>query len=114
RRDQRLGGGHLNGQRVTEIIVGQPVGDQHGQSVRLLASGTACAPDAQGVIAVCLLVAKKIIKNIFVKQIQLRLIAEETGLVDGQILQQARQFVLALSADEQTVIAVKGVQLALP
>ena len=39
--------------------------------------------------------------------------AEEAGLVDGQILQELGQFVLALGADQHPVIGVEGVDTAL-
>ena len=48
----------------------------------------------------------------FLKQIELRLVAEETGLVDREVFQQLGQFVLALRADEQAVIRVEGVDAA--
>jgi hypothetical protein len=48
------------------------------------------------------------------KQIELRLVAEEAGFIDRQILEQADQFVFSLGADQQPVITVERVQVALP
>ncbi len=47
------------------------------------------------------------------KQIQLGLVAEEAGLVDGQILEQRGYLAFAVVADQQPVVAVEGVDMAL-
>src|SRR5207244_3939289 len=57
---------------------------------------------------------QNVFQDEFVEQIQLRLVAKETGLVDGQVLEQAGQFLLAVIADQQPVVAIEGVQLAFP
>jgi hypothetical protein len=45
-----------------------------------------------------------------VKEIELRLIAEEAGFVDGQVLEQGAKFSLAFMTGQQAVIAVKSVE----
>ena len=47
------------------------------------------------------------------KQIKLGLVAEETGFIDCQVFQQARQLFLALVADEQAIVAVERIDLPL-
>jgi hypothetical protein len=49
----------------------------------------------------------------FLKQIELRFVAEETGLVDRKVFQQLGQFVLALRADQQPVVGIERVGAAL-
>src|SRR5260370_36654126 len=47
------------------------------------------------------------------KQVQLRLVAEETGFIDGEVFDQTRQLLLPRLADEQAIVAVERIQLAL-
>jgi hypothetical protein len=47
------------------------------------------------------------------KQIQLRLVAEKAGFIDGQVLDQLRQFFFARRADQQAIVAVERIGLAL-
>ena len=69
-------------------MIGERVGNLHGHGVRFLAGGAAGAPEAQGEILALLLAAKNVVENVFVEQIQLRLVAEEAGLVHREIFQQ--------------------------
>ena len=48
-------------------------------------------------------------QNDFVKQIELRLIAEEAGFVDREVFHQRREFRLAFAGGQQPVIAVKRI-----
>ena len=100
-----MGSRHFKRQRIAQIVISQRVAHQHGQRVRLLPGGTAGAPDAQVPVSAFLFAADQFFQNVFVEQIQLRLVAEETGFVDGQIFQQRAQFRLALLADQQAVVA---------
>ncbi len=59
-----------------------------------------------------LLLLEQFFQHGLLKQIQLRLVAEEAGLVDRQVLQQLGQFVLALVADQQPVVGVEGIGAA--
>src|SRR5580704_14321540 len=60
-----------------------------------------------------LLGAEHLIDHVLMKQIQLRLVAEKAGLVDREIFQQLGQFVFSLAADQQAIIAVERIQMAL-
>ena len=113
RRYQRLGQRQFHGQRIAQVVVRQRVGNQHGQRVGFLPGGATRAPDADRVLAPRTLVLEQLLQHGFLEQIQLRLVAEEAGLVDGQVFQQLGQFVLALVADQQTVVGIEGVDAAL-
>ena len=58
------------------------------------------------------LALQDVFKRVFVKQVELGLVAEEAGFVNGQVFQQFGQFVLALRANQQPVIAVEGIEVA--
>ena len=57
--------------------------------------------------------AEKVLQNILVKEVELSLIAEEAGFVDGKIFQQPGEFLLSFLADQQPVIAIEGIETAL-
>ena len=59
------------------------------------------------------LLAEQVFKNEFLEQVELSFVAEEAGFVDGKVLEQPGELVLALLADEQAIVAVEGVQAAL-
>src|SRR5204863_5837626 len=84
RRNERLRRWHIEGKRIPQVVVGERIADQNGDGVRLLAGGATSAPDAEGVIAALLLTAQNILKNGFLKEIELRSITEETSFVDGR------------------------------
>ena len=113
RRNQRLGQRHLEGQGIAHVVISQAVGDQHDEGVGFLPGGAAGAPDADGEVAALLLAAEQVIEDVFLKEIELSLVTEEAGFVDGKVFEQLGEFALALIADEQAVIAVEGVELAL-
>ena len=113
RRHQRLRQRQVHGQRIAQVVVGQRIGHQHGQRVSFLSGGAARAPDADRVFAPRTLLLEQLFEHGFLKQIQLRLVAEEAGLVDGQVLQQLGQFLLALLADQQPVVGVERIDAAL-
>ena len=56
---------------------------------------------------------QQVVQDVPVKQIELGLVAEETGLVHGKVFQQFGQFVFAFFADQQAVVGVEGVHAAL-
>ena len=112
RRNQRLGRGHVKGQRIAQIVVGECVANLHGQSVRLLAGGAAGAPDAQVPVAALLLAVQHLLQHRFLEQVQLRLVAEEAGFVDGEVFEQSGQFGSSFAAGEQTIVAVERIQAA--
>ena len=87
-------------------------GDEHRERVGFLSGGAARAPDTDGVFAASAFVLEKFLEDGFLEKIELRLVAEETGLIDREIFQQLCQFVLALLADEQAVIGVERVGAA--
>ena len=60
-----------------------------------------------------LLALQHVVEHVPLKEFQLRFIAEKAGLVDGEILEQLRQFLLALLADEEAIVAVEGIDAAL-
>src|SRR5208282_2577652 len=97
---------------MAQRAIRQRLGYLHGDGVRLLSCGTAGAPDSERVVVVHLLASKEIVHHIPLKQVQLRLIAEEAGLVDREVFEQKCQFLLPVPADEQAVVTVEGVQLA--
>src|SRR5581483_11044814 len=113
RRHQRLGPDRAGGGRHPQLGIGQGVGNQHGDGVRLLAGRTAGAPDAELIVALVLLLQDDFLENVLVEQLQLRLIAEEAGFVDGQVFQQIDQLLPAFLADQQPVVAVEGIHPAL-
>jgi hypothetical protein len=43
----------------------------------------------------------------------LRLVPEEAGLIDREVFEQKRQFLFPLLADEQAIVAVERIQMAL-
>ena len=53
-------------------------------------------------------------QNMLLKQIQLGLVAEEAGLIDSEVFEQLRKFLLPLLADQQTVVAVEGIDAGIP
>ena len=59
-----------------------------------------------------MLLTEQIFQNVFVEQIELRLIAKEAGFVDRQVFEQARQLFFSLVADQQAVVAVERIELA--
>src|SRR5882757_9283862 len=63
-------------------------------------------------VAALLLAAEDLLEDRFLQQVELRLVAKETCLVDGKIFEQQRQFRAAFAAGKQTVISVKGIELA--
>ena len=112
RRNQGLGRRHVKGQRIAQIVVGEGVGDHHGQGERLLAGGAAGAPDAQVPVAALLLAAQHLLQHGLLEEVQLRAVAEEAGFVDGEVFQQRGQLELALAAGEQAIVVVEGVGVA--
>ncbi len=46
------------------------------------------------------------------KQVQLRPVAKETGFIDGEILEQLRQFGFSRIADQQAIIGVERIDVA--
>ena len=46
------------------------------------------------------------------EQFELRLVAKETGFVDGENFQQCRKFCAAFTAGEQTIVAVERIEPA--
>ncbi len=97
---------------MAQRAIRQCLGHLHGDRVWFLSRGTAGAPDSERVVVVRLLASKQIVHHIPLKQVQLRLVAEEAGLVDREVFEQERQFLFPVPADEQAVVAVKGIQLA--
>ena len=72
------------------MVIGERIGDHHCNRVRFLPSRAAGAPDAQDLVAASLFGAQDFVQNVFVKQIELRFVAEKTGLIDRQVFQQTR------------------------
>src|SRR5690348_2933146 len=112
RRDQRLGRRHLQRKRIAQVVVGQRIANLDGHGVRFLAGGAASAPETQREIATLLLAAQKIFEHDFGKKLELRQIAEETGFVNGEILEKRGQFLFPFMASKKSVVAVERVQIA--
>src|SRR5581483_2930664 len=112
RRDQRPRYRHFKRQGIAQIVISQRVADQHGERVGFVAARAPGTPDAQSPIPALLLAVQDLLHDVFVEKIELRLVAEEAGLVDGQRFQQQRQFVLALRRSEELVVAVERAELA--
>ena len=110
---QRLGEGRFEWLGSAQTVVRQRIGHQHGQGVGLLSGGAACAPDSQAVVGVLLLAPHHIVDHVVLKQVQLRLVAEEAGFIDGEVFDQAGQLLFPRLADEQAIVAVERIQLAL-
>jgi len=62
-------------------------------------------------VAAFLLLAQQVFQNTFLQEIELRLIAEETCFVDGKIFEQQRKLGASFAAREQSVVAVKRIEL---
>src|SRR5690348_3121360 len=91
RRNERFRRRHVERKRIAQVVVSERVANQNGNGVRLLAGGATGAPDAEGVIAALLFVTKQIFENGLLEQFELRLVAKETGFVDGEVLEQERK-----------------------
>src|SRR5438067_3921862 len=113
RRDQRLGPRGLCRTRHSELVISQCVGDQHSDRVSLLSRRASGAPNPQAAVSAGLFLANQLVKNVLMKEFQLCLVAKEAGLVDREIFQQTGKFMLAFRADQQPVVAVKGIHAAL-
>ena len=57
--------------------------------------------------------AQQIFKNVFMEEVELGLVAEETGFIDRKVFQQPRQLFFSLVADQQAVVTVEGIDLPL-
>src|SRR5262249_55208547 len=112
RHDERLRRRHFKRQWITQVVVREGIGDENRYRIRLLAGRTAGAPDPKCEVASLLLTAQKVFKDCFLQQIELRAVAEKTGFVDGQIFEEQSQLGFAFTAGEETVVAVKRVELA--
>ncbi len=95
------------------MVVGQRIGDHHRNCVRFLAGGAAGTPDAEDLVSSSLFGAEEFVEDAFVEQIELRLVAEKAGLIDGQVFQQTGQFLFAFLADQQAIVTVERIHLAL-
>ena len=110
RRNHGLGHRHFERQRMAKIVVGQSITNQHGDGVRFLSGGAPRAPNPQRKVAALLLALQQLFKNHLVKQIELRFVTEEAGLIDGQVFEQGGEFAFSFFALQQPVIAVEGIQ----
>ena len=88
RRNQRFRQGHFHGQGIAQVEVRQRVGHQHGQRVCFLAGGAPCTPDADRILAPRGFLLEQLFDHRFLKEIELCLVAKETGFVDRQIFEQ--------------------------
>ncbi len=98
---------------VAHGVIGHSIGHDHGQSVRFLSGGAAGAPDSQIVVAPLLFALQELVEHIALKKVQLRLVAEKAGLIDGQVLDQFRQLLFPRLTDEEAIITVEGIQATL-
>ncbi len=110
--NQRFRGRHIKRERIPQIIISEGVANQNRDGVGLLPGGTTGAPDAQSVIAAFLFAAKQILKNGFLKKVELGTIAKETRFVDGEVFEQEGQLRASFPAGQQAVIGIEGVELA--
>ena len=110
---ERLGQRHRHRQRIAQVVIGQRVGCHHGQRVGLLPGGAACAPHPDRIVPVRLLTLQHFFQHMFLEQVQLRLMPEEAGFVNGEVLYQFCQLRLAFVADQQAVVGVEGIDAAL-
>ena len=104
--------GHFEGQRITQVVVGQRVADENRERVGLLPCGAAGAPNPQRPIAALLLALQNFFEHDFLKEVELRADTKEARLIYGEILEQSCEFLLSLAAGEQPVVAVERVHLA--
>src|SRR5689334_19730309 len=91
RRYERLGHRSFDRQWITKVVIGERIGDEHRERVGFLSGGAARAPDTDGVFAASAFVLEKFLEDGFLEKIELRLVAEETGLIDREIFQQLCQ-----------------------
>ncbi len=56
--------------------------------------------------------AEDFLQDLFLEEIKLRAIAEETGFVDGEIFEKQRKLGAAFAAGEQAVVRVERIELA--
>ena len=81
---------------------------------RLLPGRTSRAPDADASTrAVPACAADNSSRTCFLEQVELRLVAKETGFVDGEVFEQRASSVFAFAAGQQPVVAVERIQPAL-
>src|SRR4029078_5018829 len=102
-----------SGRRVAESKVPKSIGHQHCHGVGLLPGRTTGAPHLQGKLLVFVFLAQQIFKNVFMEEVELGLVAEETGFIDRKVFQQPRQLFFSLVANQQAVVTVEGIDLPL-
>ena len=59
------------------------------------------------------LAVQHVFENVLVKKIKLRLVSKEAGFVHGEVFHQLGQLLLAFFRNQQAIVAVEGIQVAL-
>ena len=107
-----LGDGHVEGQRIAQVVVGQRVADQHGQGVGFLAGRAAGAPDAQSPIAALLFVDENSSRTSFWKSSSCGRLRKKLVSLTVRFSSSAVSSFLPFAAGQQPVVAVERIELA--